>query len=229
MAAFTNYTAAQARARALSHSTWQVGYCLNFVWTCLDYPTRLGLPDANAGWSATTQRVYAGTPPAGAPLWWAGGRHGHVALSLGNGYARSTDWPSSGRVGKVAITDLTRAWGLTYRGWTRDYGGRLIAGLQPAAAYPPTRPVDLAAPITLANLRYQRRHRDVARFELAMWNYLGGPYRQSIAADQAHVGDDYYGTLTQKMCGDSYRRLRWTVASQPGPRLLARLGFTAVR
>jgi len=227
--AYTKYSAAQAKARALSHGTWKIGYCLNFVWTCLDYPNRAGLASANAAWAAAKKKVYTGTPPAGAPVYWAGGSYGHIAISLGNGYVRSTDWPSKGRVGNVTIKQMTSAWGLKYRGWSKDYAGKDIVGLLPAASYPGTMSVDLKAPITLSNLKYTKKNADVARFEKALWNYLGGPYRQGILSAKAQVGDGYYGTMTQKMCGDAYRKLKWTVATQPGKMLLAKLGFTSVR
>ena len=72
----TVYTAAQAAARARAYSTYKVGYCLNFVWHCIDYPKVAGLASANAAWSAARQKVTSGTPPAGAPVYWSGGSTG---------------------------------------------------------------------------------------------------------------------------------------------------------
>jgi hypothetical protein len=59
-------------------------------------------------------------PPVGVPVWWTGAPSGHVAISAGGGYVISTDYPRRTEVNKVAIKDLTRAWGKTYRGWTED-------------------------------------------------------------------------------------------------------------
>ena len=116
-------------ARARSYNTYQVGQCLNFVWNAIASPTHYGLPDANAGWAATTGRQTSMTPPAGVPVYWAGGDHGHVAISVGGGRVRSTDYPTKGRVGEVGIAELTRMWHLTYRGWGPDFGGHPIPGV----------------------------------------------------------------------------------------------------
>lgn len=228
--AFTRYSASQAAARAKGFTTWRTGYCLNFVWHCTDYPDVAGLGTANEAWSRAAQKVSTGNPPAGAPVYWAGGKYGHIAVSIGNGYVRSTDWPSKGRVGTVKITTLTSQWGLKYRGWSRDYAGQPILGLQTASSYPATMAVDLSSPITVAKLRPGYSNPDVARFEAAMWNYLGGPYRAKIIASKGAVGDGFYGTLTQTMCSDSYAKAGLPRATYPGGKvLLSVLGFKDIR
>lgn len=117
-------------ARARSYTTYlPVGYCLNFVWNAIASPTHYGLPDANAGWAATTDRHTDMNPPPGVPVYWAGGEHGHVAISVGGGKVRSTDYPTKGKVGEVGIADLTRMWHLTYRGWGPDFAGHPIPGV----------------------------------------------------------------------------------------------------
>lgn len=67
------------------------------------------------------------SPPAGVPVYWRGGSAGHVALSLGGGRIRSTDWPRRGVTGTTTIESLTRAWGKHYEGWARPFarGGRI--------------------------------------------------------------------------------------------------------
>lgn len=96
-----------------------VGICLWYVqhW----FGTSHRYPSAIAQWSAAKRR-HAGdrNPPAGVPVYWSGGQYGHVALSLGGGRVRSTDWPSRGRVGECTIDELSRAWGKTYLGWSED-------------------------------------------------------------------------------------------------------------
>jgi hypothetical protein len=119
----------QSVVRARSYTTYRVGYCLNFVWNAIAAPQHLGISDANAGWAATRNRHSSLTPPAGVPVYWAGGNHGHVALSVGGGRVRSTDYPHRGTVGEVGIAELTRVWHLTYRGWGSDYCGNPIPGL----------------------------------------------------------------------------------------------------
>ncbi len=125
----TMRTPDQSVARARSYATYRVGYCLNFVWNAIASPQHLGIPDANAGWAATKNRQTSLTPPPGVPVYWAGGDHGHVAISVGGGRVRSTDFPRKGSVGEVGIADLTRAWHLTYRGWGSDYCGYPIPGV----------------------------------------------------------------------------------------------------
>jgi hypothetical protein len=225
----TVYTGAQAAARARAYSTYKIGYCLNFVWHCIDYPKVAGLASANAAWSAARQKVTSGTPPAGAPVYWSGGKYGHIAVSLGGGYCRSTDYPSKGRVGTVSIASLTKQWGLRYRGWSRDYAGKSIIGLGTSSSYPAAKSVDLSAAIHRSNLKLGKTHADVKRFELALWNTLGGPYRAALGSNASKVGDNYYGTLTTKMCSDAYAKFGLTRATEPGPVLLAKLGFKSVK
>lgn len=68
-------------------------------------------------------------PPAGVPVYWRGGRAGHVALSLGGGRIRSTDWPSRGVTSTTTIESLTRSWGKHYEGWARPFAtGGLVDG-----------------------------------------------------------------------------------------------------
>ena len=119
-------TPSQSVARARSYTAYQVGYCLNFVWNSIASPTHFGIPDAKAGWAATVHRHTSDTPPAGVPVYWAGGDHGHVAISVGGGRVRSTDYPSKGRVGEVGIDDLSRIWHLRYLGWGADFCGHAI-------------------------------------------------------------------------------------------------------
>lgn len=105
------------------------GMCLNFVWTCIESPVSHGLPDANAAWAGAENIHTDRDPPAGAPVYWGGGQHGHIALSLGDGKVRSTDWPGKEQVGTVSIDQITSAWGIPYRGWSTDYDGTPIPGL----------------------------------------------------------------------------------------------------
>jgi hypothetical protein len=65
-------------------------------------------------------------PPAGVPVFWAGGGPGHVALSLGNGWVLTSDYPSRGHVAKVPISTLDEEWNLRYLGWTNDLEGVVV-------------------------------------------------------------------------------------------------------
>lgn len=229
MATSTLKTAGQAVSYAKSVYRWTVAMCLNFVWHCLDYPRSAGLQNANQSWTAATMKRTNGNPPAGACVYWAVGRYGHIALSLGGGYVRSTDWPSKGSVGTVSISRLSSAWGATYRGWSADYAGHPIPGVV-TATYPGPMTVDMGAPIYAHNLRPEARNNDTARFEKAIWNKLGGPYRQSIVNSKQYVGDGYYGTITQEMCRDAYQAFNGTRYAYPGgTQMLKWLGFKDAR
>ena len=133
---YTTYSAAQAATRSKQYSTWRTNYCLNFVRNMLT-PTvssPYSLPSATQAWYYAQKKVTTGVPPAGAPVYWKSFSHpyGHIAVSLGGGYVRSTDWPGKGQVGTVAISRLTSAWGQRYLGWSRDYAGLTIRGLETA-------------------------------------------------------------------------------------------------
>jgi hypothetical protein len=225
----TIYTAAQAVSRSYLWSTYPVGQCLNWVWKLLDYPRTAGLYDANAAWRAAKQKR-TGTPPAGAPVYFAGGAHGHICISLGGGKIRSTDWPRKGVIGNTTIATLAKTWGVRYIGWSADYAGHTISGLGASVSYPAAMSVDLNATIRASNLRPEKRNSDVARFEKALYNYLGGAYRLKVAASRAAIGDGYYGTLTQTMCSDAYAKAGMSRAAYPGgTALLKVLGFKDAR
>ncbi len=66
------------------------------------------------------------TPKYGAPVYFAGGQHGHVAMYVGNGKVRSTDAGGAGKMATVTIDWFQRHWGYHYLGWTGDIGGQKI-------------------------------------------------------------------------------------------------------
>lgn len=115
-------------ARARSHTSGFSGQCLHFVWLCLDGQHTYGLSDANAAYRASRHLSTTGTPPAGVPVYFLGSEHGHVALSVGGGRIRSTDWPSRNKIGEVEITVLAKTWGRRYAGWAADMAGHRIPG-----------------------------------------------------------------------------------------------------
>lgn len=121
-------------ARARKHTKGFSGQCLHFVWRCLDGQHRYGLPDANAAFRASRHLHTKGTPPAGVPVYFLGSKHGHVALSVGGGRIRSTDWPSRGQIGEVKISVLAKSWGRKYAGWASDMAGHRIPGLSTSAS-----------------------------------------------------------------------------------------------
>lgn len=120
--------------RARRHTSGFSGQCLHFVWRCLDGQHTYGLPDANAAFRASRHLQTTGTPPAGVPVYFLGSKHGHVALSVGGGRIRSTDWPSSNRISEVKISVLAQTWGRKYAGWAADIAGHRIPGLSTSSA-----------------------------------------------------------------------------------------------
>jgi hypothetical protein len=58
--------------------------------------------------------------PWGVLIWWTNGRHGHVALYIGNGWCITTDYKRAGYL-CIARVDALASWcGGTFRGWTED-------------------------------------------------------------------------------------------------------------
>lgn len=122
--ALTLGSAALARAIAEHRDPTQdwEAMCLRFVRTCLGVPARYSY--ATQAYQHTTKRGgTTGDPPPAVPIWWAGGRYGHVALSAGGGYCWSNDILRVGKVDKVTISTITRGWGMDYKGWTEDING----------------------------------------------------------------------------------------------------------
>lgn len=243
--AYTTYSAAQAATRAKQYTTWRINYCLNFVRNMLT-PTVSspfgGLPDAITAWNKAQKKVTSGTPPAGAPVYWRTFSHpyGHVAISLGGGYCRSTDWPSKGRVGTVAISRITSAWGMRYLGWSRDYAGLTIRGLESTtAAAIPAPPNYSEATAYIVNdeaLRAGVRSSAARMFNARVWSWLywhGGTSGRNwctsnYKAWMAESGD-VFGTMTAKAMNKMYQILDGGTPNYtyPGPALLRRLGMRA--
>lgn len=108
-------------AAARRWRTCRVGMCLYTVQEWLGGPH--GIAWAEAAWNASKQKHRGDRhPPAGVPVFWHNphSKYGHIALSVGGGRVRSTDWPSRNRVSEARIDDISRRWGLRYLGWTGD-------------------------------------------------------------------------------------------------------------
>lgn len=238
---YTRFSASEAVARAKSWSSWQTGMCLNYVWNALDVPNSAGLANANESWAAAVLKVYAGTPPPGAPVYWQSGRYGHIALSLGGGWVRSTDIPSLGRIGNITIGDLSREWGATYRGWSRDYAGHPIAGLQVVSGgsgIPAPAQYNFGSAYVVDDEALRSgRHSNAARlFNARAWSWLywkGGTSGRTYctANYKAWMAEpsDLFGAQSIKAMNQMYRILDGgsPAYTYPGPALLRRLGLRA--
>ena len=118
-------TARQAAQAFKDKTRNEVGMCLKEVQAC--YESGHAYPSAISQWdNAKTRHKNDRTPPIGAPVFWRGGKYGHVAIYVGNGKVRSTDAGGRGIMGTVSLDWFARAWGYTYVGWTGDLAGRKI-------------------------------------------------------------------------------------------------------
>jgi hypothetical protein len=79
-------------------------------------------------------------PPPGVPVYWHSPRHryGHIALSVGGGRVRSTDYPRNTYVGEATIDEISRWGGYTYLGWSDRFSGGPIPDIGAPAPRPPT-------------------------------------------------------------------------------------------
>ncbi len=105
------------------------GRCEAFVRSCFGFPARYA--SARLAFEATTRRHPEMAAPAGVPVFWdilAGPNVNadHIALSVGGGFCISTSAGRNRTVAKVSIDDLTRRWGMRYRGWSEDYHGVVV-------------------------------------------------------------------------------------------------------
>ncbi len=95
---------------------------------------------------------------------------------------------------------------------------------------PPTPTLDLA------NLKFNQRNAEVKRYQAAVWKALSSTVRAQILAThqlkESQITDGFYGKVTREMTAALYAAIRaaepkggWPNWTEPGPRLLKRLGF----
>lgn len=136
--------------RANEHTAWRSGYCLEFVANMF---APHGFVSDHVGTYANAaiarehtpyERRYNGTPPAGSVCYFTNGnRPGHIAISAGNGYVRSTDKLYAGQVATVSIDDIVHSWGgRPFAFWSDWLMGHSIQNL----AYNHPSPAPAAAP-----------------------------------------------------------------------------------
>ncbi|QXT62763.1 peptidoglycan-binding domain-containing protein [Tessaracoccus palaemonis] len=207
-------TAAIAWAKAQSTKpsrSWH-NLCLMFVRSCLGVSAHY--LTARLAWLGAEHRhetTNAASIPAGVPVFWRTGTvNWHIAISAGDGYCWSSDIGGKGKVGKIGIDALSRAWNAELLGWTEDLNGVRVYSGKPIYATSLTR--------ILANARDQQRPRprsnDVIRLQriLRRLNYMAydkhehGRYgrvtRAAVAKAQRAQGykgsaaDGYLGTAT---------------------------------
>jgi hypothetical protein len=120
----------EAVANANSYSSYDVGMCLKWV-RGPDWEVGSLYGDAIDAWyGARYKHPGDRNPPKGAPCFYSGGPHGHIVIAKEEGM-RSTDCPSSGRVGDADLNWPEVNWGDSYLGWTEDLNGVRLPGLIP--------------------------------------------------------------------------------------------------
>jgi hypothetical protein len=107
------------------------GYCLKFVRSIWGAAGMGGDPNHNIKFVPPEAMHSDMNPPVGAPVWFTGGDHGHVAIvsKYVNGvpYIISTDFPVQGKVGEAPLSQIIHSWGnLTYRGWSTSINNKTI-------------------------------------------------------------------------------------------------------
>ncbi len=221
MSAAATRTGAQAIAWAKAQSTkpsrsWH-NLCQLFVRSCFGVAAKYG--SARLAWQGAKRRhetTDAASIPAGVPVFWRTGTvNWHVAISAGDGYCWSSDIGGKGKVGKIGIAALSRAWDATLLGWSEDVNGVRVY----------TAPTASSSSVTLADLKYGKRNSaSVKRLQRAL-NAHKMPGGNNLPATGNYLGQtDAEVRLCQKLHGygsDAKGR------SFVGPRQAKHLGLTA--
>lgn len=214
---------------ARSHKTFEKDMCARFVWTCIAAPKVYGMADANAAWSRATGKRTTGTPPAGVPVYWGPSKHGHIAISVGGGRVRSTDYPTNGTVGEGSIEAVGKRFGLAYRGWSTDFGGDAIPGVGGAGGG-----------FNPASLRLGKASPEARVFNAKVWAYVQRhepTWAKANAAKWAAESAGTFGPMTQAAMRKAYASLNrrnakaWPASqtttpppAYPGPAFLKEIG-----
>jgi hypothetical protein len=217
------------RPSAKAPRRWK-GLCLAFVRTCRGFPPT-GIFNANEAWRRTKRKRLRGTPPPGAPIYWAVGKHGHVALSAGNGRCYSNDIRRSGRIDLVPISEITRKWGARYRGWAEDYVGTTL----PLGRATPGgtggggggKTVDLSRVIVAAQRDPKRPQGGTTKGSVSHVRVVEVALQAEGLLSSRFSGDGSFGTLTVKAYAKWQRRCGFTGKDAngiPGRKSLERLG-----
>lgn len=117
---------AAARKESEKSGVFDAGLCLRHV--RLWYGIAAKYPSAIEAWEGAGGADGDAThtvldPPKGVPVFWSGGRFGHIALSAGNGKIWTTDLPQRGRTGLVDIELVHERWNYKYLGWAETLNG----------------------------------------------------------------------------------------------------------
>lgn len=115
-------TAAEAVANARRFQNYRQAMCLRYVRAEAWQIGGLYGSAIDAWYGARHRHPGDRNPPLGAPMFYAGGRYGHIVICTG-AWMRSTDCYSTGQVSEAPIDWPVTHWGHTYLGWTEDLNG----------------------------------------------------------------------------------------------------------
>lgn len=106
--------------------TNRVNKCLGEVQSAYQVPVHMYPSAINQWYNAKHKHHGDRHPPIGAPVYYSGGRYGHVAIYVGNGLVRSTDAGGAGRMATVTHDWFRTHWGYSYLGWSGDIADKDI-------------------------------------------------------------------------------------------------------
>lgn len=115
-------TAAEAVANARRFQNYRQAMCLRYVRAEAWQIGGLYGSAIDAWYGARHRHPGDRNPPLGAPMFYAGGRYGHIVINTG-AWMRSTDCYLTGQVSEAPIDWPVTHWGQTYLGWTEDLNG----------------------------------------------------------------------------------------------------------
>jgi hypothetical protein len=124
---------------AATHQRYGQRRCLQFVRIALGVPRKYY--SARQAWQMAKHRHRGSfsSIPVGVPVFTLGKNPaGHVVISLGGGWVRSTDWPKDGKVGRVRLEELLVTFQQRYLGWTEDLNGVRVWLPTPPELHAPT-------------------------------------------------------------------------------------------
>jgi hypothetical protein len=125
--AFSKITGMQAFAHMnqwlLQHKSIEIGRCHATCQNAWGLPVKYA--SAIDAWNHVPKahrHTDMSKAPIGAPVFFAGGLYGHVAMQSDQvGVLISTDAPSAGYIGKVRTDYFTTKWGKELLGWASQY------------------------------------------------------------------------------------------------------------
>ena len=125
--AFSKITGMQAFAHMnqwlLQHKSIEIGRCHATCQNAWGLPIKYA--SAIDAWNHVPKahrHTDMSKAPIGAPVFFAGGLYGHVAMQSDRvGVLISTDAPSAGYIGKVRTEYFTTKWGKELLGWASQY------------------------------------------------------------------------------------------------------------